>query len=174
MASGGDIEIRLFTSGEAELRALSARLKKAAGGELERKLRRNLRSAGQPVLMELRAAVKAVQVTSSRGGMAPPSYSRQLRTRIARALRVSVAFKGVRFNVQGSAMGDAKYGAALAKYMDGELPMYRNWRHPVFGKEPWVVQHGKPWFFVTIRRHTADFEEACVSAINEIVMEIGR
>lgn len=171
----GEIEVRLRTDGEAEFRALAQRLRQAAAGELERKLRRNLRAAGRPVVSDLRAAVMRVNVTSSRGGMAHPSYSRNLRQRIASAIRVSVAFAGIRFAVQGSAVGDGKYGFTLPKYMDGELPMYKNWRHPVFGNENvWEVQYGQPWFFVTIREHAADFEEACVAAINEIVMEIGR
>lgn len=171
----GEIEIRLRTDGEAEFRALAQRLRRAASGELERKLRRNLREAGRPVVAHLRTAVMAVNVTSSRGGTADPSYSRQLRQRVASAIRLSVAFQGIRFAVQGSAVGDGKYGLTLPKYLDGELPMYKNWRHPVFGQEGvWEVQHGKPWFFVTIREHAADFEEACVAAINEIVMEIGR
>lgn len=170
----GDMEIRLFTDGEAEFRDLSRALRKAAAGDLEKKMRANLRKAAQPVLAELRVAVMGVQVSSSKGGQAPPSYSRQLRRRVAAAMRISVAFSGVRFAVQASVIGEGKYSGALAKYLDGELPMYRNWRHPVFGRDVWVTQHGSPYFFVTIRAHAADFEEACVEAVNEIVDEIGR
>lgn len=170
----GDLDIRLRTNGEGEFRALAQRLRRAGSGELEKKLRSKMREAGRPVLVELKARVLAVQVTSSQNGQAPPSYSRQLRRRISSALRVSVAYKGIRFAVQSQLLGDGKYSDNLPRYLDGELPGYKNWRHPVFGKEPWVVQYGKPWFFVTIREHAADFESACVEAINEIVMEAGR
>lgn len=171
MASG-DMEIRLFTDGEKEFRSLSRALLRASAGELEKKLRSNLRQAAQPVLAELRTAVMAVEVSSSRGGMGRPSYSRQLRRRIASAMRISVAFAGIRFAVQASAVGDGKYSGALAKYLDGELPMYKNWRHPVFGRDAWTVQHGSPYFFVTIRAHASDFEEACASAVNDVLNDI--
>lgn len=168
-----DIEIRLFTGGEQELRALAARMRRAGNGELQLKLRRNLRAAGQPVLSELRSAVRAVQVSSSRGGTAHPDYSRELRIRVAKALRLSVAYRGIRFNVLGSTMGDAKYGAALAKYLDGTLPGYKRWRHPVFGnQELWEEQTGQPWFFVTIMANANRFEQACVDAVNDIIGEI--
>lgn len=169
-----DIDIRLRTNGESEFRALAQRLRRAGSGELEKKLRSNIRAAGRPVLAQLKVAVMAVEVQSSKGGHAPPSYSRLLRKRISSALRMSVAYKGIRFAVQSQLLGEGKYSENLPRYLDGELPGYKNWRHPVFGKEPWVVQHGKPWFFVTIRAHAGDFEDACVKAINEIVMEAGR
>lgn len=168
-----DMEVRLFADGEQELRALARRMRDAGNGDLQAKLRRNLRDAGRPVLAELRTAVVGVQVTSSRGGKAHPSYSRQLRQRVAKALRLSVAYRGIRFNVQGSAMGDAQYGAALAKYLDGQLAGYRRWRHPVFGQaEVWAEQSGRPWFFVTIMANADQFEAACVDAVNEIIGEI--
>lgn len=169
----GEIEVRLFTSGEAELRSLARSLQNAGRGELQARLRRNLREAGQPVISELRSAVMDVTVSSTKGGAGRPSYSRDLRVKVARAIRLSVAYRGVRFNVQTQAIGIPKYGAALAKYLDGELPMYRNWRHPVFGKDVWTVQHGQPWFFVTIRANASRFEDACVDAVNEIIREIG-
>jgi len=169
-----DMEIRLLTDGEKDFRALAANLRRAGNGQLQLALRRNLRAAAQPVLGELRTAVQAVTVSSSRGGTAHPDYSRQLRSRIAKALRISVAYRGVRFNVQGQAMGDPKYGAVLAKYMDSTLPGYQKWRHPVFGNtEVWEEQRGQPWFFVTIMENAATFEAACVEAVNEVIREIG-
>lgn len=168
-----DIEVRLFSGGEQEFRAVAARMRRAGMGELQLKLRRNLRAAGQPVLAELRTAVRGVEVTSSRGGTAHPDYSRKLRERVAKALRLSVAYRGIRFNVQGQAMGDERYGAALAKYLDATLPGYKKWRHPVFGNtEVWEEQTGKPWFFVTIMANAERFEDACEQAINEIIGEI--
>lgn len=168
-----DMEVRLYASGENELRALANRMRAAGAGDLQLKLRRNLRAAAQPVLNDLRVAVRAVEVSSSRGGAAHPSYSRQLRERVAKALRISVAYRGVRFAVQGQAMGDEKYGAALAKYLDGELPGYRRWRHPVFGQDRvWEEQNGRPWFFVTIMANADQFEAACEQAVNEVIGEI--
>lgn len=166
-----DLEVRINTDGEKEFRALARRFKEASNGtELNKKLRDKLRDVGRPVQEELRVAVKNVQVQSKLGGMGKPHYSRMLRARVAGAIRMSVAYKGIRFNVLGSAVGP--YGAALAKYLDGELPGYSRWRHPVFGSDRWEVQYGSPWFFETIRHHAGDFERACSDAMSEMLREI--
>lgn len=168
------IEIRVNTDAETNFRRVAAALR---GTNLEAKLRRNLRNAAQPVIADLRAEVMSVDVQSSRGGAARPSYSRGLRASIARQVRVSVAFRGVRFTVQSEGLGAqwGPYGPALVKYLDGELPGYRNWRHPVFGQEDvWEVQYGRPWFFETIRRHAANFELACAEAMVEVIQEAAR
>lgn len=167
-----NIEIRIATDGEKDFRRISNEFGEAANGKLQRELRKNLYATAMPILNDLKAAVMAVEVTSSKGGMAPPSYSRQLRRRVAAALRVTIAYGGVRFGAADSQIGP--YGAALAKYLDAEIPRYQNWRHPVFGKDIWVVQHGSPWFFETIRRHTDDFEAACFKAISETLRDLAR
>lgn len=167
-----DIEIRINTEGEQEFRKVARKLKEAATGKaLDTKLRRNIRDTGRPIVFELRAAVMAVQVQSKLMGGGHPHYSRQLRARVASAIRMSVAYKGSRFTVQSTTLGD--YGPALVKYLDSELPGYQRWRHPVFGNTShWEVQRGQPWFFETIRQHTRDFEDACQRAISEVLRDI--
>lgn len=168
----GEIEIRINTEGEDTFRALGARFREySTGTKLSNDLRSKLRKVGEPVIGDLRAAVMGVSVQSSREGLGRPHYSRQLRARVASAIRLSVAYKGVRFNVQG-ALVDHKYGNALAKYLDGELPTHRNWRHPVFGRDVWTVQYGSPWFFETIRVHAGDFEQACADVMTEALRNI--
>lgn len=168
MASG-ELEIRLNTDGERPFRRLAKDFGEAARGGLQQRLRNNIRQTAQPVLNEIRAACMAVEVQSTRGGTARPSYSRGLRRRVAAATRVTVAYQGVRFGVSGGAVGP--YGAALAAYLDSELAP--RWRHPVFGGPAWTVQHGSPFFFVTIRRHADDFEDACWRAIDEVLRGLG-
>lgn len=167
-----DIDVRIQVIGQDEFRALAARLRQVkAGNEIQKRLNQNLRSKGQPVIQELRSAVMGVQVTSSKGGMGKPHYERGLRAKVAKAVRMSIAAKGIRFNVESGRV-DSKYGGALAKYLDSELPGYKDWRHPVFGRDIWTVQHGSPWFFQTIRAHADSFENACVSAINDVLAKI--
>lgn len=168
MASG-NLEIRLATDGEQQFRRLARQFGEAANGGLQRKLRDELRETAGPVLNDIRAACLAVEVSSERGGNARPSYSRALRRRVAAATRVTVAYQGVRFGVFGGAVGP--YGAALAAYLDAELAP--NWRHPVFGHSAWTTQHGSPFFFSTIRRHSNDFERACWKAISEVLRGLG-
>jgi hypothetical protein len=166
-----DAEVRIQIQGEGDMRALAQRLRSASvNGDLQKALNRNLRDKGQPVIAELRSAVQGVQVTSTKGGLGKPQYNRMLRARVASAIRMSIAYKGIRFNVEGARVG--AYGAALAKYLDSELPGYKDWRHPVFGRNIWTVQHGSPWFFQTIRLHADSFENACISAINDFLAKI--
>lgn len=167
----GDAEIRIQIQGEQEMRALAQRLRSASTNQdLQKALNRNLRDKGQPVIAELRSAVMGVQVTSTKGGMGKPKYQRGLRARVAKAVRMSIAAKGIRFNVESGRVG--AYGAALTKYLDSELPGYKDWRHPVFGRDIWTVQHGQPWFFQTIRVHADSFENACISAVNDFLAKI--
>jgi hypothetical protein len=165
----GELEIRLNTNGEKPFRRLARDFGQAARGQLQRHLRDNIRQTAQPVLNDIRAACLAVEVQSTRGGHARPSYSRGLRRRVAAATRVTVAYAGVRFGVAGGAVGP--YGTALAAYLDSELAP--NWRHPVFGGPAWTQQHGSPFFFVTIRRHASEFEAACWRAIDEVLRGLG-
>lgn len=166
-----DAEVRIQVQGEKEMRALAQRLRSAStNGNLQNALNRRLRDKGQPVIAELRAAVMGVQVTSSKGGLGKPQYKRNLRGRVAAAVRMSIAAKGIRFNVESGRVG--AYGAALTKYLDSELPGYKDWRHPVFGRDIWTVQHGSPWFFQTIRLHADSFENACISAINDFLAKL--
>lgn len=175
MAVGGDLEIRINTDGERIFRDLGRRIRVLTDrAELNRKLRGGLRDQGRPIVDVLRSRVRGVQVTSKLDGAGRPHYSRQLRERVATAIRMSVAYQGIRFNVESARLGDGKYSAQLPKYLDGELPGYQNWRHPVFGHEPWEVQHGQPWFFVTIREHAADFERACDRVMQDLFEEIAR
>lgn len=169
----GDMEIRLQTQGDNNLRAVARLLREAAQGGLQRALNRNIRDRGNPVVGELRAAVRGVVVTSSKSGAGKPHYERALRARVASAVRMSIAFKGIRFGVESSRIGAGKYGPALVKYLDSELPGYANWRHPVFGTGTWTSQRGKPWFFETIRRHTEDFQRACEAAMDDTIKKIG-
>jgi hypothetical protein len=164
-----DLEIRLNTKGEQSFRRLSRDFGEAARGGLQTKLRENIRRTADPVLNDIRARCLAVEVSSSRGGNARPNYSRGLRRRVAAAVRVTVAYRGVRFGVQGSSVGP--YGAALAAYLNFETAP--NWRHPVFGHRVWEAQRGQPFFFVTINHHADDFEDACWRAIDEVLRRLG-
>lgn len=165
-------ELKFTVGGASELEELSRRLKDQRRGDLQKKLRSNITKAARPVQGQLRAAARSVQVRSSKGGQVRPDTSTGLRARVARAVRISVTRKGVRFVVSASQV-DPQYGASLPRYLDGELPRYRRWRHPVFGDaETWAMQFGSPWFFRTIRRHTRRVEQAIGEAMDETAREI--
>lgn len=163
-----DIDIRISVRGEQELKNMARRLREAGMGQLQKELNKELREAGRPVIEEIRAAARAVHVTGDRGGAGTPKGSTRLRARVASAVRMSIAAKGIRFTVQGSAVG--AYGSTLAAYLDFETAP--NWRHPVFGGPAWSGQTGQPYFFVTIRANETRFMEACERAMETVFSKI--
>ncbi len=167
-------KLPIFVSvhGANRLKTLSRDLKAAGAGDLRRELRKEIRQAGKPVVADVRRAVMAVNVSSSRGGTARPDRSTGLRARVARATGLSVTARGIRIRVSGRRLGkDAK----LAKYLDASLGRYTRWRHPVFGnRKVWAEQKGQPFFFVTIRKHTKDFRKACFDAMDKTADKIAR
>lgn len=160
------------TQSSPQLDRLLRRLKDEGRGDLERRMRRNIRTAARPVVADLRRAVMAVEVTSSRGGAAPPVRSTGLRARVAAAVTVSTTRRGVRIRVPAGRVGD--HGRSLPRYLDADLERYRRWRHPVFGdrEREWVQQRGQPWFFTTIHRHNQTLRRAVVAAIDEAAREL--
>lgn len=165
--------IWVAVEGAQQMRDLSSRLKKAGRGDLQKKLRRRIREAGQPAVRDLRAAALGIRVSSSKGGTARPDRSTGLRGRLSAAVGVSQTRRGIRIRVSARRMGE--YGASLARYSDAEIRRYQRWRHPVFGqREVWVEQRGDPWFFVTIRRHRAKFRRAVFKAMDDTSRELTR
>lgn len=153
---------------------LLRRLKEEGRGDLVRRMRRNIRVAGRPVVADLRRAALGVRVTSGRGGSVPPDRSTGLRARVAAAVTISTTKRGVRIRVPAGRVGE--HGRSLPRYLDAELNNYKRWRHPVFGhrERPWVEQRGSPYFFVTIRKHYPEFRRAVLAAMDEAGRELTR
>jgi hypothetical protein len=129
---------------------------------LQRDLTAQIRREGRPVLREVQAAVRAIEVGSERGGTAPPDTSTNLRGRLAAATTVEQQGIGIRFEVHGAQVGKA--GHRLAKLTD--VTLAPRWRHPVFGnRKVWKTNVGQPWFFVTIRAAEPRFREAVLRAM---------
>lgn len=171
----GVLGVAVRAEGGERLAKLSRDLKAAGerGRGLRREMRRNIREAAKPAVADVRRAVMAVQVTSTRSGHARPDSSTGLRARVAKATSVSVTATGVKIKVSGRKLGPGQ--RKLARYLDAELQSYKNWRHPVFGnRENWTVQHGQPFFFVTLRKHTRDFRRAVDEAMQETAERIAR
>lgn len=160
------------TEGGEQLRRLAKRLKAAGNAkELEKNMTRRIRKAAIPLTRDMRAAVRAVEVSSTKGGHARPDNSTNLRNRVASAIRVSTALRGIRVYVSGKAVGP--YGSTLALYLDAELAFFSKWRHPVFGnKEKWVTQTGQPWFYVTARKHYWRFQQEVREAIDDTLEKL--
>ena len=95
-------------------------------------LRRNIRIAGEKAADDSRRAVDS-------GG----SSKTGLRMAIAAGIKVKVmtgARAGVTIVASSSSMPAGK--ERLVRAWEGA----KGWRHPVFGTDTWVVQHGHPYF----------------------------
>lgn len=170
MAEIARVDMRVDTAGK--LRDLAKDLKDAGRGELRKKLLKELRAAGQPVVKDVRRAVLATPSKGSRGGKTSHQEGKGLRATIAKATGLSISTSGnasIRIRVSNKRVEPA----TLPKYLDGGLSKFSRWRHPTFGNSPWQQQDAHPFFFTTIKTHRDDFRQACLEAIDEMIEEIG-
>jgi hypothetical protein len=179
MPPQGDFDsfILMRVAGGIELRNLIRDLKDQQRRDLRRRLNKKIRDATAPIIRDLRSAIMRVEVQATppgtaTGGRQRHPHEHDLRARVARAITTSITPNGgVRIKVSANRVGP--YGASLAKYLDTEIPLYRRWRHPVFGNtNVWRVQRGQPWFFQTISQHRSDLESAVLQAIDEVRAEL--
>jgi hypothetical protein len=168
-----DVPVSVSVDGAQRLKRLSRDLRGAANGDLRRELRRQIRDAGRPVVADVRAAALRVEVESSKGGHVDPDKSTGLRRAVAGATGLSVTANGIRIRVSSARLGKT-HPPKLARYLDASF-RYKRWRHPVFGnRDVWVEQTGEPFFFATIRKHTATFRKACLDAMEDVAQKITR
>lgn len=91
-----------------------------------------------------------------------------LRESIARATKLQVTARGVRFHVDSSGLPESQ--RTLPRLMDSE----KGWRHPVFGdREDWVDQRAGPYFGKTIKRRAPEFRRVIENAMEEIKRDLG-
>lgn len=177
MTEVGQIDMRI--EGARRFRDLSRDLKEAGRKDLDRKLRRELRKAGQPAVDDVRHAVKAAPVKGTRGGGKRERGGRGLRAAIAAATQVSTSSSSsnprIRIRVAASKFKSAGNPATLPKYFDGELTRFSRWRHPVFGDfDTWVTQPSHAYFFVTLHGHASGFRRGIEAAMDDVAAELGR
>lgn len=183
------VGISISAMGYQAYRQLAKDLRKAGrpGGDLRKKLRKKITDAGRPVVGEVRAAVRDLPVTSRGGGgkartafnverasteRAKASAARRaggLRASIARAVKLQVTARGVRFTVNSAVLPPDQ--RTLPRHLDSA----KGWRHPVFGdRDVWVHQKGRPYFAATIKRRAPAFRKAVLEAMEEIRRELDK
>lgn len=153
--------------GQDRYKRLAARLKKEANGrQLQRRLTREIRRAGDPALQAVKAAWMTVDVTSSQGG---GTKSTGLRARVAAATRISILGSGIRIRVESNRV-DPRYGRSLTKGLDG----LGRWRHPVYGR--WTAdgaqQYGQEVFYSTLSRYETQWRAGVERAMEETARAI--
>lgn len=181
-------------TGAEQLAALAKRLKNAGpkGKALQKELRKAIRTGAKPALVATRTAVKTIPVVGVRkaGGhkareehafnrsRAKDEEKRRARAQRASGLRQTVASAvqlkvatgsrtpRVRIFVDEKRMPEDQ--RTLPKHLDAK----NGWRHPTFGKSPWVKQYGKPWFETTIRDHLDEVRATILKAMDDIADKI--
>lgn len=184
----------LKITGAEQLAALAKRFKEAGpkGKDLQKELRKAIRTGAKPALVATRTAVKTIPVVGvkqSGGHKAREEHtfnrskSKDEAKRRARAQRVSGLRQTVAAAVQlkvatGSRQPRVRIFVDEARMPEDQrtLPKHldskNGWRHPTFGKSPWVKQYGKPWFETTIRDHLDKVRATILKAMDDIADKI--
>lgn len=163
--------ITVRVGGTDELAALAHRLRTVDVG---RDATGELRERGGSTLPRVQAAVRSIDIGSSRDGTSPANRSTGLRARLAEATRTKDIDGGVRLEVIGAEV-DPVWGWRLAKLTDTELAP--RWRHPVFFNEDrehnaWTGQTGQRWFFTTVRGDIPLYDEAMRRVVDRVAEHI--
>lgn len=179
--------------GAHQLAALSKRLKAEGekGKGLRRELLKGIRTATKPMLADTRAAVKAIPITGSRGGgrkareehafelsRAKTEEKRRAKARRGSGLRQTIA-SAIKLIVKAGSRKplvrievDEKRLPEDQRTLPRHLDSATGWRHPTFGRAPWVGQRGMPWFKVTIMRRLPKVRKEVLRAMNRVAKKI--
>jgi hypothetical protein len=181
----GELRISMAIEGADRYRELAKKLRGPAKKKLRADLRTQINEAGKPVLDEVRERVRTLPINSGHGGgnaqrrsfnvskarteRAIKNAAKRpagLRETIAKATKLQITAKGVRFVVASSALPADQ--VSLPRHLDS----VKGWRHPTFAHKPWVDQKGQPWFASTISKRAPQFRRAALNAIDQTIEEL--
>lgn len=149
--------------GQDKYKRLAADLRKAGRGDLQRRLTREIRRAGDPALRAVQTRFRTVDVTSEGVG----GYTSGLRARVASATRIAILGSGIRIRVEPKKV-DPRYGRTLSFGVNGKY-----WRHPVYGNtQVWVGQRGQEVFYSTLTRYENRWRAGIERAMDETARQI--
>lgn len=157
----------MAAQGGPQFRNLARALKDAGRGDLAKKLRKAIRTAGKPVVEDVRQAYRTLPDVSParRPGV-------QAGEALAKAVTLQITQNGVRIAVVRSKLPDDMKPLPMA-FERGK------WRHPVFARSTqtrsqwrWVTQTMPPPFRATVRAHHEEFRTAVIGAMQEVAAEI--
>ncbi|MGI5493884.1 hypothetical protein [Microtetraspora malaysiensis] len=181
----------VWIEGTEDLVAVARRLKEAGEKGLQKELAKAVRKSVNPIVSDLKGAIKALPVTGARGRGARTRANYDLdrakrlteknalkaiaraglRDTIARSIRADLKLSGrspgVKIAVKGQLMPPDQ------RSLPRNLDQPGGWRHPVWGnRNNWVDQAGRPWWDVTIKPHVPQARRDIIDAANKIVGSI--
>lgn len=183
--SSASIDIKL--TGGNQFKELSKKLKDPVRKDLRENLLKQIRTAARPLVDDARVRVLAIQShtdasghaginsgvvartahAGSRGGAA---RDHGLRATIARAIQLKVRTTG---NTPGvSIRVDTTKLPADQRKLPRALDSAKGWRHPVFGHDTWVTQHGQPWWTPTFEHRADEVRARIIVAMRETAAKV--
>lgn len=155
----------------SDLRALGRALRVEENGKLLRRdLTKEIRRALAPAVKEAKAGIRAM---SSTGGGLGKANGPGLRQSIARQIRVEARLSGRTpgARVKAKKIPNVRGFANAAKRTNRA----RGWRHPVFGRDVWAEQIGRPgWFDDPMKANAREYRAAVVRAMASTARRITR
>lgn len=138
----------------------------ADGKKLRRDLAKELRTAIDPLVTELKGAAQAIPsqgLPHTEGGPLGQAIARQIKPEA----RLSGRSTGVRVKARKKGM---PRGFANAPKRTNRT---KGWRHQLWGRDVWVQQEGKPgWFDDTTKGKARVYQAACMKAMNDALARI--
>lgn len=156
-----------------DLADLGRDLRRAGRKDLRKEAMKRMRASVQPIVPDIRAAVKATPggTGDERSKKSRQARPRDLRDAIARGVQVKASltgkYAGVRLRVDSRHFPDGE--KSLPKYLEGTLP---RWRSPTFGHDPWKTQRARPYFFVTIEPHLSQVRAEIAKVLDDVSREL--
>jgi hypothetical protein len=153
---------------QQSLQALARALKKEEDGKrLRRELARDLRRALEPALGEIRSGLMAMPTAG-----ALPTEGGPLRTEVLKHLKAEARLSGRKTGANVKIKKRGPRGFAMAAR---RLNRDKGWRHPVYGRDVWVRQIGKPGFFDDpLRQRRGEYRDAVRRVMAETAARIAR
>jgi hypothetical protein len=138
------------------------------GGSAQRSTHAAL-EAGRRAVKARGAPGKPRRTTTAQAIARAAARPHGLRESIARAVKLQITARGVRFIVNSSQLPESQ--RTLPRHLDSP----KGWRHPVFAnREHWVHQQGRPYFAATIKKRAVKFRQSIVQAMEDIKNKIER
>ncbi|WP_205447075.1 hypothetical protein [Candidatus Frankia alpina] len=156
-----DIGLRVQIDG---LDALVAAFKREEDcKQLRKELAKNMREALTPAAAEARSGIMAMSSTMSTSPALRPAIAKKIRPEV----KLGGRWSGARVK--------AKKTPGLREFANAPKRTQRSagWRHRVFGRDVWVVQHGKiKWFDEALSGRAAHYREAVMEAMEDMARRL--
>jgi hypothetical protein len=165
----------MITVSSRDLARLGRDLRKAGRKDLNKEALRRLRKEVQPLVPQIRRAVRSTPGGSGdeRSVKARAARPRRLRDATARGVQVKASltgkYAGVRLRVDTRHFPDGE--KHIAKYLEGVLP---RWRSKNWGRDEWKQQRAHPFFYPTIRPHLPQVKAEIAKIIKEVSDELAK